>query len=256
MTIAHFAFNIPWYLSLVAIALSSVLSAVATRALGETDINPVGGMGKVTQLVFGVLAPGQMTTNLLAAAITGGGASQAADMMQDLKTGNLLGASPRKQMLAQLAGITMGIFLCVPAYELLTNAYPLGEDELPAPAAIAWKAMAELLAKGPGALPSHTGSAVIVASVVGAIIAALRRVGSIKAYVPSGLAMGIALIIPAYYSMTIFYGLAAWWVWKSINPTAADRYTYAAAAGLIAGEGLMGIVNAGLTVVGVNPLVK
>ena len=45
---------------------------MATRALGETDINPVGGMGKVTQLVFGVLAPGQMTTNLLAAAITGG----------------------------------------------------------------------------------------------------------------------------------------------------------------------------------------
>ena len=51
MVIAHTVFAIPWYLTLVAIALSAVLSIVATRSLGETDINPIGGMGKVTQLV-------------------------------------------------------------------------------------------------------------------------------------------------------------------------------------------------------------
>ncbi|MCA9258700.1 MAG: OPT/YSL family transporter, partial [Planctomycetales bacterium] len=54
-------FGIPWYLSLVAIALSSVLAVVAVRSTGETDINPVGGMGKVTQLVFGGIAPGNAT---------------------------------------------------------------------------------------------------------------------------------------------------------------------------------------------------
>ena len=90
-------FGILWYETLVAIALSAVLAAVAARSLGETDINPMGGVGKVTQLVFGGISPGQMATNLMSAGITNGGAAQAGDMMQDLKTGYLLGASPRKQ---------------------------------------------------------------------------------------------------------------------------------------------------------------
>ena len=91
-------FDIPVWMTIIAIILSAVLSIVAVRSVGETDINPVGGMGKVTQLAYGGLAPGQMSTNLMAAAITGAGASQAGDMMQDLKTGHLLGASPRKRL--------------------------------------------------------------------------------------------------------------------------------------------------------------
>ena len=152
--IASNYFDIPWYLAILAVALSALLSAVATRSLGETDINPIGGMGKVTQLVFGVLHPGNLASNLMAAAITGGGASQAADMMQDLRTGYLLRASPRKQFIAQLFGICAGIVFAVPVYNLLTSAYELGGEELPAPAAFAWKAMAELLVAGPSACPS------------------------------------------------------------------------------------------------------
>lgn len=64
--------------------------------------------------------------------------------------------------------------------------------------------------------------------------------------------MGIAFIIPAYYSLVMFYGLVAWWIWKQVSPVAADKLTFAVASGLIAGEGLMGIVNAALTLVGVE----
>jgi uncharacterized oligopeptide transporter (OPT) family protein len=252
LVIAQTVFGIPWYLSLIAIALSAVLSTVATRSVGETDINPVGGMGKVTQLVFGGLAPGQMTTNLMAAAITGGGASQAADMMQDLKTGYLLRAAPRKQFLAQLTGIFAGILFAVPVYELLTNAYALGGEKLPAPAAFAWKAMAELLNNGLGALPPHAEAAVAVACVVGVMIPLLRKIKVIKAFVPSGLAMGIAFIIPAYYSLVMFYGLCVWWIWKMISAKSVERFNFAVASGLIAGEGLMGIVNAALTILGID----
>ncbi len=252
LVIAQTVFGIPWYLSLIAIVLSAVLSTVATRSVGETDINPVGGMGKVTQLVFGGLAPGQMTTNLMAAAITGGGASQAADMMQDLKTGYLLRAAPRKQFLAQLAGICAGILFAVPVYELLTNAYTLGGEKLPAPAAFAWKAMAELLNNGLGALPPRAEEAVAVACVVGVMIPLVRKIEAIKAFVPSGLAMGIAFIIPAYYSLVMFYGLCVWWIWKMISPKSVERFNFAVASGLIAGEGLMGIVNAALTILGID----
>ena len=50
----------------------------------------------------------------------------------------------------------------------------------------------------------------------------------------------------------MFYGLVAWWIWKQCAPTSAAKFTFAIASGVIAGEGLMGIVNAGLTLLGVG----
>lgn len=254
VVISSTVFNILWYETLVAIALSAVLAAVAARSLGETDINPMGGVGKVTQLVFGGLSPGQMTTNLMSAGITNGGAAQAGDMMQDLKTGYMLGASPRKQFIAQLIGICAGVGLVVIAYELVTSAHALGSDQVPAPAAFAWKAMAELLVEGLSALPPHAPIAVAIAAIVGAILPVLRKVESIRPYVPSGLALGIAFIIPAYNSLVMFHGLVVWLLWKWLFPDSAEKYTFAVASGLIAGEGIVGIFNAGLTLAGVQPL--
>ena len=145
--IASMVFDIPVWMTVIAVILSAVLSIVAVRSVGETDINPVGGMGKVTQLAYGGLAPGQMSTNLMAAAITGAGASQAGDMMQDLKTGHLLGASPRKQFIAQLLASVPASSSSYQSTIFSPLATELGGDKLPAPAAMAWKAMAELLAK-------------------------------------------------------------------------------------------------------------
>ena len=52
-------FQIPIWLSLIAILLSFLLASIAVRAYGETDISPVGTMGHATQIVFGALAPGK-----------------------------------------------------------------------------------------------------------------------------------------------------------------------------------------------------
>ncbi len=252
--ITQFVFEIPWYLTLIAIPVSFVLSIVAVRSAGETDINPIGGMGKVTQLIFGGIAPGSISTNLMAAAITSAGASQAADMMQDLKTGKMLGAAPRKQFIAQLCGICVGILFAVPVYFVFTKAYELGSEQLPAPAAMAWKAMAVVLNEGFGALPPFAEESILIAGIIGLAIAGLRQIKSIANFVPSGLAMGIAFIVPAYYSLVMFYGLVVWLIWKAIAPAAAQKYNFALASGLIAGEGLMGIVNAGLTIVGIQSM--
>ena len=173
--VAKTVFDVSPMLTVLAILLSSVLAAIAVRSTGETDINPVGGMGKVTQLVYGGVAPGAMITNLMAAGITGAGASQAADMMQDLKTGHMLGASPRKQFIAQLLGIGGGVVICVPVYQLFTSAYEVGGDRLPAPAAHAWKAMAELLTKGMDAMPHNAIYGVLGGVAFGIAIPLLRR---------------------------------------------------------------------------------
>ena len=84
--------------------LSSSLALVACRVTGETDTTPVGAMGKVTQLLFGGLSPGNMNVNLMAANITAGAATSSADLLTDLKSGYLLGATA-SEFIAQFAGI-------------------------------------------------------------------------------------------------------------------------------------------------------
>jgi hypothetical protein len=90
------------------VALSFTLALVACRVTGETDTTPVGAMGKITQLVFGALSPGNVNVNLMSANVTAAAAGSSADLLTDLKSGYLLGAHPRKQFIAQFAGIFVG----------------------------------------------------------------------------------------------------------------------------------------------------
>ena len=243
--IAWYVFGIPPMFSILAIALSSILAMIAVRSTGETDINPIGGMGKVTQLVYGAITPGSISTNLMAAAITGAGASQAGDMMQDLKTGHMLGASPRKQFQAQLIGIAAGVFFCIPIYKLFDSVHEIGdlEGDFPAPAAHAWKAMAELLSQGFDALPPMATQAVIGGLLFGSVMAVLNKHGPklLKRYLPSGLAFGIAFIVPAYYAVAMFIGSLVLVIWQRTSPASAKKLSFAVASGLVAGEGLMGV---------------
>lgn len=255
-TVSQLVFGIPVWLTLIAIAMSSVLAMIAVRSVGETDINPTGGMGKVTQLAFGGLAPGNTTTNLMAAGITSAGASQAGDMMQDLKTGYLLGASPKRQIIAQCIGIAAGVPIAVGVYLLFDAAWEIGVDErIPAPAAQAWRAMAELLSKGLHELPTHAASAVLGGCIFGLLIPIIRKKVKVLApYMPSGLAFGIAFIVPAYYSISMFIGSMFLVLWKRRAPKSAAVFAIAVASGLIAGEGLMGVVTAVLTLLGLQPI--
>ena len=251
-----FLFDIPILFSIIAIILSSVLAMIAVRSTGETDINPIGGMGKVTQLVFGALAPGMIPTNLMSAAVTGSGASQAGDMMQDLKTGYMLGASPRQQFKAQLLGIPFGILCAVPIFMLFDHVYEIGGEEIPAPAAHAWKAVAELLAQGLDALPPMATYAVIGGFLLGIVVPVFRKFApdTIKPYVPSTLAIGIAFIVPAYYSVAMFVGSMILVVWQRMNKKQAVALSFAVASGLVAGEGIAGIPKALLVMFGVPSL--
>ena len=251
-------FDIPVWMTLVAVAMSWILAMIAVRSTGETDINPIGGMGKVTQLTFGALAPGSTTTNLMAAGITSAGASQAGDMMQDLKTGRMLGAAPRKQFIAQCLGIISGIPIATGVYTLYSNVYDIGFDEVnaPAPAAHAWKAMSELLAKGFEALPQGAGVAVAIAGIVGLLLPVVKKIlpEAQRGLVPSGLAMGIAFIVPAYYSVAIFLGCVVFGIWKRRSPEQHAGLAFAVASGVVAGDALMNIPKAVLSYLNVSTL--
>src|SRR6187431_876777 len=147
--LGHASFGMPVWQSVIAVALSFLLALVACRVTGETDTTPVGAMGKVTQLTFGALSPGNVNVNLMSANITAGAATSSADLLTDLKSGYLLGAHPRKQFLAQFAGIFVGTLVSVLAFRLLVpSASVLGSDQFPAPAAQTWRAVAVALSRG------------------------------------------------------------------------------------------------------------
>ena len=101
-------FHVTWWMGVLAVVLTFFLSAVAARAGAETSINPIGALGKVTQLTFGALSRGNIPTNLMTAGVTAGAACSCCDTVGNLKVGHMVGANPRRQFISQLFGVLAG----------------------------------------------------------------------------------------------------------------------------------------------------
>ena len=243
--LGHWLFGITWWMGILAVLVTFLLSIVAARATGETDITPIGAMGKITQLVYGVVAPTNITTNLMTASITSGAASHAADLLTDLKSGYLLGGNPRSQTISQLFGVLAGTIASVPAYLFVVQRNPerLGSEALPAPSAKVWAGVAELLAKGIHALPEGALAAIAVGALLGIALTLLEEFGPerLRPWLPSTTGLGIAGVIPAFNSIAMFAGALVAWSFAKANPRAADRLIVPVSSGLIAGESLMGV---------------
>lgn len=240
-------FDTTVWMGCLAVALTFFLGIVACRATGESDITPIGAMGKVTQLSFGALAPANVTANLMTAAVTAGAAGSSADLLTDLKSGYLLGANPRKQFIAQFLGIFAGTLVVVPAFYLLVpDAASLGTDQWPAPAAQTWKAVADLLAKGVNALHGTAQLGIVIGGLVGIILPLLEKVVPEKArrFVPSATGVGLAMVIPFFNSLGMFIGALLALALEKFKPRAASDYIVPVASGIIAGESIMGIIVA------------
>jgi len=241
--LAHASFGMPVWQSVLAVLLSFGLAVVACRVTGETDTTPIGAMGKVTQLTFGAISPGNVNVNLMAANITAGAATSAADLLTDLKSGYLLGANPRKQFLAQFAGIFVGTLATVLTFQVLVpNASVLGTDEFPAPAAQTWAAVAKALSKGLEALEPVKVWSIVLGGLLGIIFSVLPALfPKRQKYLPSAAAFGLAWVFHWYYSVLFLLGaVIAWWFGKN-RPKLAEEFTFPVASGIIAGGSLMGV---------------
>lgn len=241
-------FSIVPTVAILAVLLSFILAVAAARVSGETGITPVGALGKITQLTFGVAVPGSMTANLMTANVTGGAAGQCADMMHDLKCGKLIGATPRFQILAQFFGVMTGSLAGAAAYLLLIPdpSHMLITPDWPAPAVATWKAVAEVLAGGLDAMPPAALSAMMLAAFagVGFSIAEHRLPEAWRNLVPSATAIGLAFCIPAWNSISLFLGAAGAALVFRLAPKWAEHRIIAIAAGLVVGESLAGVVAA------------
>lgn len=249
--VSHMYFDIPFLYALLAIGLTFILSLVACRATGESDITPVGAMGKIMQLTYGVLIPQSTTANLMTASITASSASSSADLLNDLKSGYLLGANPRRQFAAQFIGIfagtvatVTGFYLLVPNATVLTGVGSAA-PKFPAPAAQAWKAVAEVFKMGLANMHPMHQQAIFWGLILGAAIVLLELLlpRAIR-YLPSATGIGLGLILPFQYPFSMLLGAIIAGVWTSKSKKTSEAYLVPVAAGVIAGVSIMGVLVA------------
>jgi putative OPT family oligopeptide transporter len=241
--LGHLSFGMPVWQSVVAVVLSFWLALVACRVTGETDTTPVGAMGKVTQLAFGAMSPGNININLMSANITAGAATSSADLLTDLKSGYLLGANPRQQFLAQFSGIFVGTIVSVLAFAVLVpDAQVLGTDQFPAPAAQTWSAVAIALGRGLSALEPVKLWLILAGGIVGAVLTlAPILLPRQRDYLPSASAFGLAWVFNWYYGLLFFLGALVALLVERRNPKLAEELTLPVASGVVAGGSLMGV---------------
>lgn len=246
-------YHLPIWQPLIAIVLALFVSVLAVRALGETDINPVSGVGKISQIVFALVAPKNIVSNLIAGAVAEAGALQAGDMMQDLKTGHLLKASPRAQFFGQLIGSFASIFFSVAAYLLYTHTYQVPGPKFPVPTAGVWVNMARMVN---GEVEAHNVFPFcLVAGVLAGLLPVLSQAFPKWAnYLPSGIGFAIGFYLTPNWTLPRVAGGLVNWLWLRRWPVARHNYMIIVASGFVLGEGTMSVVTALFMAAGIPPL--
>jgi len=243
-------FGLAPVMTVLVLLLVLPLGSVVARAAGQTDISPVSQMGQLTQAVAGGAGVQEMGRNVAAGAVASSAMAQVGVSMWSLKAGHVLGASPRRQALAQLLGVAVGASVGVPVYLLLVRAYGLGSEKLPAPSAVQAKAIAEVATHGLSGLPPYAALAAVAGLALG-LVGTFAERGRLARYLPSAAALGIGCIVPAFYSVSICLGSLLYAFARARSPERTERYASSLAAGSIAGEALMGVLIAALVAAGV-----
>jgi uncharacterized oligopeptide transporter (OPT) family protein len=238
-------FGINLWMALLTIPLAICLAAVAARVVGATGIPPIGAIGQLSQLSFGIVAPGQVPINLMSANTAGGSAGQCTDLMNDFKVGKAIGATPHKQVIAQILGIFIGSIVGVFAYLALIPdpQAMLLTEQWPAPAVATWKAVAQTLTHGLDSLSISIRWAIGLGGVIGVLLGILDSTlpAHRARYLPSAAALGLAFVLPASVSLMMALGAVLTWLVSCRWPSLTERFAITAAAGLIAGESITGV---------------
>ncbi|MDJ0758866.1 MAG: OPT/YSL family transporter [Woeseiaceae bacterium] len=212
---------------------------ILSEAIGRTNWSPLSGMTLVgiTLLIVLTQALGMDRADSIIAAIMVGAAmcvamSQATDLMLDLKTGYLVGATPRMQQLGQFIGAWLGPIVVILVIFALHEAYGLGSDRLPAPQAQALASTVDGIMGGDVPAEKYAAGAVL-----GAVLSALM--GGL------GITVGLGFYLPFNIVLTYSLGtLARELANRFKGKDWSDNVGIPIAAGLIVGEALVGVGDA------------
>ncbi|KAH8905675.1 OPT superfamily oligopeptide transporter [Coniochaeta sp. PMI_546] len=272
MIIFQFQWEMHPGLTVLACVLAFLFAFLAIQIGAVTDNTPLTAASKASQLVFGAATSGAhyqvrhaQKLNLVAGGLASGGADVATSLTGDFRTGFLLGTPPAKQWAAQALGTFVSIWLAPGLFVLFTSAYPCIYDSsyekcaFAIPSVSAWAAVAQAVTDPTVKIPLSSGIFAIVMGIVSVIQVIVRHyylVGPREKYrewLPNWGAIALSWVIPApVFANAALLGAIIAAFWRKYSMRTWDVYGYAVAAGLIAGEGLGGVVGAILTLAGVD----
>ncbi len=216
---------------------------ILSEAIGRTNWSPLSGMTLVGITLLIIVTYGMERGDSIIAALMVGAAtcvamSQATDLMLDLKTGYLVGATPRMQQLGQFAGAWLGPIVVIGVIFVLQNAegYGLGSEKLPAPQAQALASTIDGIMGGDVPTQKYAAGAIL-----GGILSALM--GGL------GITVGLGFYLPFNIVLTYSLGTLAREITdRTRGKTWSEEVGIPVAAGLIVGEALVGVGNAAFIV--------
>ncbi len=223
-------------------------ATVSSRMVGivGSSNNPVSGMAIATLLIATMLlkASGMIGYTGMVSAIAIGTviciiAAVAGDTSQDLKTGYIVGATPKKQQIGELIGVVVSALAIGGILYLFNNAWSYGTSELPAPQAMLMKMVVE------GVMGGNLPWNLVFVGVGIAIVVEILGIPVLP--------FAVGLYLPIYLSTPMMVGGAVRWFFerKGDNKEGIDRGVLYC-SGLIAGEGLVGILLAVFAVIKVG----
>jgi putative OPT family oligopeptide transporter len=212
-----------------------IAGVILSEAIGRTNWSPLSGMTliAVTILIFIANGMGDDTATVVAAVMVGAAAcvamSQATDLMLDLKTGYLVGATPRKQQLGQFIGAWLGPIVIIVLIFILHEAYVLGSDKLPAPQGQALASMVNGIMGGEVPAQKYLAGAGL-----GAMLSIFQP--------GLGITVGLGFYLPFNIVLTYSLGtLLRVALDHKLGQSHAENTGIPVAAGFIVGEALVGV---------------
>lgn len=253
----HEWFGVLWWHGLLAVPLILVLTLIAANATALTSTTPTGSLSKITQFTFGAMDRTNPATNLMTAGMTAEVASNASNLLMDIKPGYMLGAKPRQQAIGHAIGIVSGALASTPLFFLLFlggKGDGVGKtiqeqmtDKFPLPGAMQWKGVSDLIAKGTSALPPSALNALVIAAVAGLALE-IGRIFSRGKFPLSALAIGLGVVLPPDSTIMMWVGAMLFLVMgrRYKAPGTKGHLLWVETqepicAGLIAGAALIGI---------------
>ena len=258
--ISNVFFGVPWLLAFISLPLIFVLAIICANSMALTSWTPTGALSKITQFSMGAIDRTNPASNLIPAGMTGEISANASNLLSDIKPGYMLGAKPRQQAWGHMIGVVSGALFCVPLFFLLflppdangvRSTATIVSDQFAMPAAIQWKGVAELIAKGVAGLPHSAVVSMIVAAVFAAAIE-IAKIATKGRFPLSAVAIGLGVVLPPEATFAMWVGAMIFWWNARRHRQAVGTRGHAiwvggyesVAAGLISGAALIGIGNA------------
>ncbi|KAF0693714.1 Aste57867_15354 [Aphanomyces stellatus] len=255
--------TVHWYKVLVCCLLIPIFAIGIIQGVGMTDWNISSAVGKLIIFIIGSWSDdGSIIASLLMCQMVIVGCSQAADLMQDFKTGYLVGASAKSMIVSQIFGAIMSCFIVPSVWVMMNSAYTIPGDIIQAPFGAVYRVLGITAVQGLSGLPDYCGYFMLAGAIYTIIFnliidiyseAETGVMGKVAMYSPIPMCVAIGMIIPASFGLQGMVVALVCYYWNHKNPEQYKKTQYILAAALMVGDGFSILTQIIITLAGGHP---